>query len=370
MSDTRRSMGRRAFLHTSAVASAVAGAVSISPAARAQSSPILNQQASMKYRPLGNTGISISVLSNGGLVSVESVIHYAIDKGVNLVHVAEDYLGGRSVATYGNVMKTKRDKVYIALKDSFSDLDGVLKALNTDHVDFLMFNRHSPGAVSNPRLREDFEKYKKAGKVRWAGLTCHGAVKETTAAAINAGWFSLVMPSMNQSGFEALQEELRMAAQKGVGVMPMKSMGGLRDIALQTAYLKKMLANPAITTVVHGLPSFDVVDSYIKAMNEPLTVAEDRVLYRHAQANRAKNCMMCSTCQGVCPEAIDVPAILRAKNYYHDQCGDLETARLTYASMERTGSAACRDCRKCEQACPNGIPIVDRLEAARQFFAV
>jgi hypothetical protein len=363
-------MGRRAFLHTSVAASALAGAVGAGPAARAQGSEILNQQPGMKYRPLGKTGISLSVISNGGLVSVESVIHYAIDKGVNLVHVAEDYLGGRSIATYGAVLKTKRDKVYIALKDDFSDIDTVLKTLNTDHADFLMFNRHSPNAVADPRLRETFEKYRKAGKVRWAGLTCHGAVKETTRAAVNAGWFALVMPSMNQSGFEAMQEELRLAAQKDVGIMPMKTMNGLVGIATVTAYLKKMLANPAITTVVHGLRSFEFVDAYLKAINEPLTVAEDRALYRHAQANRARNCMMCSTCQGACPEGIDVPAILRAKNYYHDQCGDFETASLTYAALERTGSAACRDCRKCEQACPNGIPIVDRLEAARQFFAV
>jgi predicted aldo/keto reductase-like oxidoreductase len=63
---------------------------------------------------------------------------------------------------------------------------------------------------------------------------------------------------------------------------------------------------------------------------------------------------------------------LRTKDYYHDQLGDLETAVSTYAAVPaaQTGSAACRDCTKCEQVCSNGVHIVERLEAARSLFAV
>lgn len=324
----------------------------------------------MQYRPLGKTGVNLSVLSNGGLVSVESVVDYAIDKGVNLIHASEPYLGGRSIVTYGNVMKRKRDKVYIALKDDFKDLDNVLRVLNTDHVDLLMFNRHSPEEVNDKALRETFEKYKDAGKVRWAGLTCHNKVKETTAAAIHAGWFSIVMPAMNGPAFEFMQEEMHLAHHKNVSVMPMKSMNGLTEMPLQTAFLKKLMANPAITTVVRGFDSFEMVDAYLKALNEPLTALEDKTLYRYAQAHRTSNCMACGECQEACPEHINVPVILRAKYYYHDQCGDSELARQAYTALERTGSPSCCDCGLCEQACPNGIPIRDRLTAAQRLLAV
>jgi predicted aldo/keto reductase-like oxidoreductase len=108
----------------------------------------------------------------------------------------------------------------------------------------------------------------------------------------------------------------------------------------------------------------------VKAVNEPLTASEDKALYRHAQANRAKNCMACGECQAACPDCVDVPAILRAKDYYHDQCGDMEMACQTYASLERTGSATCGQCDICERACPNGIPIRQRLQDARQLLAV
>jgi predicted aldo/keto reductase-like oxidoreductase len=355
-------MNRRVFLATG-LTGTVASALPQDSAPK-----ILNQQPGMRYRPLGKTGISLSALSNGGLVSVEGVVNYAIDKGVNLIHASEPYLNGRSLATYGNVMKTRREKVYIALKDDFRNFDAMLEALHTDHVDFLMFNRHSPEAVNDPRLRETFEKYRKAGKVRWAGLTCHGQVKATTAAAINAGWFTIVMPAMNQPAFESMQEEVRLAEQKGVSVMPMKSMNGMRELDLQLAYLKKLMANTGITTVVKGFNTFEMFDAYLLAVKQPLAAIEDKALYRYAQANRSVNCMACGECQAACPERIDVPAIFRAKYYYHDQCGDTELARTTYRELGRTWSAQCVSCELCERACPNGIPIRERLETVRKVF--
>jgi len=368
MSENRGWMGRRAFLRNSALAGAVAGVAQV----RAQSPKILNQQPGMKYRPLGKTGLHLSEISMGGLVSVEAVLHYAIDKGVNLVHVAEDYLGGQSIVTLGKVLKARRDKVYIALKDDFRDLDSALKTLNTGYVDFIMFNRHSRAAATDPRIAETFEKYKKAGKVRFAGLTSHSGVKEATAAGIASGLYTIVMPALNQPSFEAMDSELRLAQEKGVGVMPMKTMRGVRSLDLETAYLKKLLRNPAVTTVVKGIGSFEMFDAYARAMNDVLTIAEDRALYRHAQANRSHNCMMCGDCSGVCPHGVDVPTVLRCKDYYHDQLGDFATAVSTYAAIPagRTGSPACRECTICEQACPNGIPIVEGLDAARSLFSV
>ena len=368
MFEIPRLIGRRAFLQTGGAAvGAVAAIGATSPAPK-----ILNQQPGMKYRPLGTTGISISEISLGGLVSVEAVIHYGIEKGVNCLHVSQNYLGGRSILTLGNVLKTKRDKVYVALKDDFEDIDPVLKKLNTDYVDFLMFNRHSAEDAVDPRIVETFEKYKKAGKVRFAGLTMHAHMKEATAAGLATGRYTLMMPVLNQPSLETMDAELRLAREKSVGVMAMKSMMGIKGTEMETAYLKKVLANPAVTTVVKGIGSFEMFDAYAKAMTSVMTTAEDRTLYRYAQVNRSRNCMLCGDCREVCPSGVDVPTILRTKDYYHDQVGDRETAFSTWATIPaaQTGSAACRDCRKCEAACPNGIPIVDRLEAARSLFVV
>jgi len=332
---------------------------------------ILNFNPAMKYRPMGNTGILVSEISLGGLVMAESVHRYAIEHGVNLVHVAWDYLGGQSIRTLGAGLRSLRGRFYLALKDDYPSIDEALKVLNTDHVDFLMFNRHFPFSASDSRIAETFEKLKNQGKARFAGLTTHAMVKGTTAAGLRTGYFNVVMPVLNQPNLEAMTEELRLAQQRGVGVMAMKTMKGLKGLDTEVAYLKKLLSNPAVTTVTKGIGSFDMFDAYLAALKEPLTAAEDRALYRYAQANRSNNCMLCDECKQACPHGVEISTVLRSKDYYYDQMKDMQTALRAYREVpqEKAGGEACRLCKKCEPACPNGIAIVDRLLAARRVFA-
>ena len=131
------------------------------------------------------------------------------------------------------------------------------------------------------------------------------------------------MPVLNQPNLEALDEELRLARQRGVGVMAMKSMKGLKGLDSQVAYLKKILSNPAVTTVTKGIGSFDMFEAYLQALNEPLTSAEDRALYRYAQVNRSNNCMLCDDMQAEpVPLGVEVSTVLRCKDYYYEQMKD------------------------------------------------
>jgi predicted aldo/keto reductase-like oxidoreductase len=367
-------INRRTFITTSVAGTAAAAMTSSevnekhTPAAPVR---ILNQQPGMKYRRLGNTDIQFSEISLGGLGADESVHFYGIDHGVNLVHIAWGYLAGQTIQMLGRVLKTRRDQVYVALKDDYKGIDEALQVLGTDHVDFLMFNRHKADGVKDPTIPETLAKFKQQGKVRFgAGLTTHGDIKNTVGAGIDAGVFSMVMPTLNQPNLDLLDVELRHAREKNVGIMAMKSMFGVKGLDLQTAYLKKLLSNPAVTTVNKGMGSIEMFDAFRKAINEPLTAAEDRLLYRHAQFNRANNCMMCDECREACPRGVEISTILRCRDYYYGQVNDLETARTTWqeVAVGRRSDASCADCRLCEAACPNGIHIVERLALARQTF--
>jgi hypothetical protein len=233
-----------------------------------------------------------------------------------------------------------------------------------------MFNRHFPFSATDATIAETFEKLKNQGKVRFAGLTTHGMIKATTAAGLRSGFYNVVMPVLNQPNLEALDEELRLARQRGVGVMAMKTMKGLKGLDSEVAYLKKLLTNPALTTVTKGIGSFEMFDAYLKALQQPLTSAEDRALERYGQINRSNNCMLCDDCRQACPQGVEISTILRCKDYYYEQMRDLETALRTYHAipLEKVGNQACLFCKKCESACPNGIAIVDRLMAAREVF--
>ena len=155
MTEKRNIMNRRSFIQSGAATAAITG-LGVSAQAsdkKIDKSKILNYKPGMPYRMLGDTGLMISAISMGGLVNEPGIHEYAIDNGVNLVHISTSYIGGRSIVELGKVLKNRRKDVYVALKDNFfnrkdyenedySKLDKWLKVLNCDYVDFLMFNRH------------------------------------------------------------------------------------------------------------------------------------------------------------------------------------------------------------------------------------
>ena len=376
MSDNNTDISRRKFLQTAAAVSLFPNLYAVlEQENKEKQNKILNYNSDMRYRRLGDTDLYLSVISLGGIGVMRSIAHYAIDHGVNLVHMSTTYKGGHSIIELGQVLKEKRDKVYIALKDNFfkghtEDIDQVLKMLNTDYVDFLMFNRHEHTKVIDPKITELFEKWKTQGKVRFAGLTSHEDVKACVKSGISSGMYSLIMPVLNQPNLTLMEEELMIGFKKRVGFMAMKTMKGIEDPKLQFAYLKKILKNPAVTTVTKGFNTFDQFDTFVRATQEAFSFEEDQILNRYAQLNRAQNCMMCGECKRNCPKSIEIPTVLRCKEYYFNQLKDHYTALQTYQSIptDKRLDTYCGQCFKCEEICPNGIKITRDLYEANLIF--
>jgi len=333
---------------------------------------IRNNHPSMAYREIPGTGIHLSLLSLGGSGLKKNVAHYAIDHGINLIHMSASYSGGQCIAELGSVLKSRRNQVYIALKDNFTDIDNVLKTLQTDHIDFLMFNRHAREEVDDSAIYERFHHYRKAGKVRFAGLTTHNDVKACVAKALDTDFYKLLMPVMNQPAFDAMARELITAEKKKVVIMAMKTMKGIHDQDLRLAFFKKLASHPAVTTVIKGFSSFAEMDRFLSAVKESLTSEEDMSLYRHAGENRSRNCMMCGTCQRLCPRHVEIPALLRAAHYYHAEQHrpDLAVDVFRSVPVHRRPDRTCLQCRQCEQVCPNGISIARELKKITTLFKV
>jgi len=381
MGGKNRSLTRREFLQSGAMAAAAAGAVPMVQPQKGKKEPVVdaknirNFHKDMRYRRMGNTDVHLSVLSLGGSGLERTIAFRAIEQGVNLVHIGYDYRNGKPMADLAEVLKTKRDKVYVALKDGFQkeapdDIDPILKLLGTDHVDFIMFNRHKVEAVNDPAVRKQYETWKAQGKVRYCGLTTHDNVKDCIAAGIENGWYTIIHPALPQSGFELAAEELKRASEKGIGILAMKTVRGINDPGLQMAQCKKILSNPAVTSVNKGISTFEMLNGYLKTVQETLTAEEDFSLYRYAQQNRANTCMMCGSCERVCPRGIEISTLLRSKTYYRDQLGDRASAAAAYRELtrEQRHDGNCLACGKCESVCPNGIRIVRKLNAATEWF--
>src|SRR2546425_10534740 len=87
--------------------------------------------AEMKYTPLGNTGVDVSVLALGAMTvgqkdawklgglgqdTVDKMVSRQVDAGINLFDTADVYDEGESEKTLGNALQPCRDKVLIATK--------------------------------------------------------------------------------------------------------------------------------------------------------------------------------------------------------------------------------------------------------------
>jgi len=159
-----------------------------------------------------------------------------------------------------------------------------------------------------------------------------------------------------------------MAAEKNVGVMTMKTFqaaGGRRRWA---ETLQTVLGDPAVSTVLKGLPSHELLDELAAAvMSRP---AEQTGLPADQQSGRAyATCLGCGRCAG-CPQGIAIEEIMRCAFYYGSDLREWDYARRLYARLpaERT-VLSCVGCGRCDEVCSAYLPVRHMLEEARHMLA-
>ena len=116
--DGHHGMGRRAFLKAgiTGTAAALFGWEGLADAVQAALAESLVFPEPV-YRTLGRTGLKISVVSFGAMLTPESeVMRLAFDHGVNYVDTARKYMDGRNEEIVARALKGMRDKVYVATK--------------------------------------------------------------------------------------------------------------------------------------------------------------------------------------------------------------------------------------------------------------
>ena len=109
-------------------------------------------------RPLGKTGLTVSILGVGGshLGDVRDpdeaarIVHEAIDAGIDFFDNAWEYHDGRSEEILGKALQGKRDRVVLMTKVcthgrdagvAMQQLEDSLRRLGTDHLDLWQVHR-------------------------------------------------------------------------------------------------------------------------------------------------------------------------------------------------------------------------------------
>jgi L-galactose dehydrogenase len=156
----------------------------------------------MHYRPLGKTGLDVSVLSLGGaaigqqygpvsVAEAADTVHAGIDADVNLIDTSAYYGKGVSEQILGEVLQGGwREKVYICTKAGRLDrtefdfspggvekcLDGSLARLKVDYVDILLAHDIEFATDYEYVFEETsavLHKLKRKGKCRFVGMSCY-----------------------------------------------------------------------------------------------------------------------------------------------------------------------------------------------------
>jgi uncharacterized protein len=382
---------RRGFLRASAVAAA--GSTLVGPSADAGQP---GSKVSVKrYKPFGRTGWKVSDVSGGAGQTEPAVFDHMFQRGINLVDTSAQYTGHEEVL--GKSLPKWRDKVFVvdrwdpplvtptvtkaALLEA---LDVQLKRLNTTYIDCMML--HCIGhpkfggmdRILNPAIYEAWDEAKRLKKIRFTGASSHGVhMLEEMGWGLDHDRFDVILIGANflTHGVEPL---LKRARAKGVATMAMKSMtlykSDLNIRALQgketnarQACIKWILASDLFDTVVIRMPSFDLVDEYLAVSGTTRLTAEDR---HHLDVVAAsvgpRYCRPgCSGCLGTCPRDVPVWDVLRYKMYF-EHYGEQKDAMRRYAQIpEPRRASACAVCEApCEQACPYGVKVQERLVEA------
>lgn len=208
--------------------------------------------APLPRRALGKTGAEVTILGLGtacmghrnqnkpDLPPLIEVFSEAIDCGINYIDTGRIY--GRAEEALGEVLRTRRDKVFLATKvwaeesaDAEKKFNESLKWLKVEHVDLVLL--HSTGdkkidRVLGPQGSWEFlRKMKKDGRARFLGLSGHSRPANFVRMIEETGEVDSLLIAMNfvdrhTYGFE--ERVLPVARKRGLGVMAMKVFGGIR----------------------------------------------------------------------------------------------------------------------------------------------
>ena len=369
----------------------------------------------MQYRT-DRQGCEISVLGYGcmrftkkgvatDMEKTEKEILLAIERGINYFDTAYIYPG--SEVALGQILAKNnlREKVHIATKlpqylirneaaieKYFNEQ---LERLQTDYIDYYLMHMLTDIDAWNTLKAlgiEEWIKQKKAeGKIKQIGFSYHGNSPMFLEILNAYDWdFCQIQYNYMDEVSQAGVKGLKAAAEKGIPVIIMEPLRGgkLVNIPAQAKeFLNKSSRNwtpaelslrwlwnqPEVTCVLSGMNSSEMIEencniaSNAKAgefTSDDFALVED--IKKILKQKTRVNCTGCRYCMP-CPKNVDIPAIFSAYNNMYTEAKISALAdfvRTVGLRKESAFATQCIGCGKCENHCPQHIPIREKLKEA------
>lgn len=236
----------------------------------------------MKYVPMGRSGLKVSQLALGcgfrGLTDqgeMETLIHHAIDHGINFIDCANSYGGGVAEEVLGRVLARGRNDLVITTKVTSStgpgpndiggsryhimrQIDRSLMSLHTDHVDIYIvhWRDHTTPMEETVHAMTDVVR---SGKARYWGVSNYRAWEACRAlwiaeAAAAPGFITMQNP-YNLLDRELEGEIMPFCGEMGSGMMTFSPLAiGVLSGDIAPTQLRGRQLDPATNTWKEKIP--------------------------------------------------------------------------------------------------------------------
>jgi len=355
------------------------------PSAKSAASPV-----KLDYRTLGRTGLKVTTVGMGCMITSDpSVVARAADLGINYFDTARGYQHGNNERMVGAALGAKRKQIVLSTKSEAPNkeelqkqLETSLRELNTDYIDIWFLHAKDNVADVTDELIEVQQRAKKEGKIRFAGVSTHKPLQLLPWMA-QKGVFDVALTVYNFTMDASMDQAIEVAAKAGIGVVGMKVMAGgmhqqkpgdplykklTQDGAMLSA-LKWVINRPNITTTIPSMTDMDQLDENLRAMGNPLSASDEKLLTAHLDAIRPLYCRLCGQCDGDCQKGLPVADVLRFLTYA-DGYGQFALGRERFLELSAEHRAVrCGDCADCTVKCPHGVQVARRMARAQELFA-
>ncbi|MTI96143.1 MAG: aldo/keto reductase [Firmicutes bacterium] len=383
----------------------------------------------MQYRKFGRHNFKVSALGFGcmrfplqaGADPIQesdkideekaiAMLRHAIDNGIDYVDTAYPYHKGESEKVVAKALRDGyRERVKLATKlpvwlaETHEDfdklLDEQLNKLETEYVDFYLLhalNRRTWKKIMDLNVLDFVDRALADGRINYAGFSFHDAPDLFREIVDAYPWsFCQIQYNYLDENTQAGRDGLKYAADKNLAIVIMEPLlggklaskppreiqrlwdaSGLQRTPAQWA-LHWLWNHPEVTTVLSGMTTMSDLEENLRtaANAHPNQMGPEELQIVEAVRDKFHsltkvNCTQCGYCTPCESANVMIPHIFTLYNNAL-MFEDAAEARASYKRVmgNERDAARCIECGICEPACPQGIPIIEKLKEAHNYLS-
>lgn len=349
---------------------------------------------------------------NGEEVDIEQtkrMVDTFLDRGFNYFDTAHGYIQGKSETALKTALTSRYPREKYILTDKLTDcffktqadirpfFESQLEACGVDYFDFYLMHAQNETSFAHFKACRAYEtafQLKAEGKVRHVGISFHDRAEVLEQILTEYPQVEAVQIQFNYVDYEDLAIQSRrcyeVCRKLGKPVIVMEPVKGgslvnlpeeakkvLEDLrgGSPASYAIRFVAGfPGIMMVLSGMSDMEQMldNTSFMADFQPLNEKEMAAIQKVREIFRAKDmipCTACRYCIDGCPQHISIPdlfAVMNTKQIHKNWDADRCYSEVHTATGRRASD--CLECGKCEQVCPQHLPIRQLLKDVAKAF--